>query len=176
MIHPFSTDFEEPTPAERRNGYVVCAAAAVNVSNTPMLQAALAAAQPGDVITLADGNYANGGINLNKTGVTVAAQNIGKATLSGGQVRLAGTDNAIKGVIVTGARTNWDTAAVVVEGTGGTLEDVTAIDNESAGFDFHGCTNAKATRIKAIHNGSMGITSGDVNGRSVATASRSSTP
>jgi hypothetical protein len=128
------------------------------------------------VITLADGNYANGGINLNKTGVTVAAQNIGKATLSGGQVRLAGTDNAIKGVIVTGARTNWDTAAVVVEGTGGTLEDVTAIDNESAGFDFHGCTNATATRIKAIHNGSMGITSGDVNGQAGATASRSSTP
>jgi hypothetical protein len=31
MIHPFSTDFEEPTPAERRNGYVVCAAVIVAV-------------------------------------------------------------------------------------------------------------------------------------------------
>jgi hypothetical protein len=26
MIHPFSTDFEEPAPAERRNNYVVGAA------------------------------------------------------------------------------------------------------------------------------------------------------
>src|SRR4051812_14269147 len=118
-------------------------------------QGAANMAAPGDTVVLADGPY-SGGLLLNKSGVTVVAENPGGAILLASQVRLSGTNNVIRGVVVTNVNTNWDTGSVVAEGTGCRMEDVIIRDGGSIGLDIHGAQDFTALRVRCLHNGAMG--------------------
>ena len=71
------------------SGLPAAAAQAVRVTSLPALQSALDKANPGDTISLADGSYAAGStLSIKRSGtasapVTVTAEHVGKATITG---------------------------------------------------------------------------------------------
>jgi hypothetical protein len=84
---------------------LVVSAATINVNSNAALTAALAAANPGDAIILADGTYA--GFTMSRDGtsanpITIAAANLGGATISSGVIRLEKTSYVtLKGLRIT---------------------------------------------------------------------------
>src|SRR5690242_12339069 len=133
-------------------------AAAIQLTPGPDLQSTITKASPGDTIVLADGTYSGGANFEGKLNLTVAAANIGKAILEGGQV-LGGTRITLKGVVVQKVVTGIGSGAVMV-GSGWRLEDVVIQDNETIGLDIHEAQEFTALRVKCLHNGTIGISSG----------------
>jgi hypothetical protein len=140
-------------------------AATITISPGPDLQSTINRAVAGDTIVLADGTYSGGANFDGKVNLTVTAANIGQAILEGGQV-LGGTHITLRGVVVQNVVTGIGSGAVMV-GSGWRLEDVVIQDNETIGLDIHEAQDFTALRVKCLHNGTIGISSGGRDDRQI---------
>lgn len=121
------------------------------------IQAKVNTAGIGDTLILSDGIYP-GAVNMtSKTGLTLRAANIGKAIISGGQVRTG--PNALKGVVIQKAVTPWWDGALL-PGSGSLIEDVLVRDNETIGICLRDCANVVLRRVRSTHNQTLGMNSG----------------
>lgn len=144
--------------------YTISSGATVNVSTAEQLDAALAAAQAGTTIVLADGNYTkNGAFELKgKVGtltspITIMAAHTGRAIITGAAFLKVSTASAY--VNVQGLRfTNTDNASLLLDSSNSirvtecSFEQIENPNNATANIPYMQIRGANSDYIQVDHN------------------------
>ena len=136
--------------------------ATVHIDGGDNLDAAISRAGDGGTVILGDGTY-SGGVKVEQDGVTIEAENEGKAVVKGknGQqlfVAKGGEDVTVRGIVFRGGgqESSDNTKAAVKTGSGWTVEDCVVEDTAGVGLGMFG-SDVTVRNVIAQDNGRAGI-------------------